>query len=196
MRSFRVNARHIRHIFHRFQNVPASCERSLILSRSNSKMMNLWSRLNLESQWACGLGNVPERRLKPRKMHTFFLQAPKCPGSLLTTLDSPPLDGPVYMHNHMHKKWSRRALKLYLELLDELLLRTGIWQFLWIIRRGSSVGRNPPFLSILANSVFCDEFSWNSAVPQTLMTHPFSKTSPIVGFLWNPALDRIRLGYS
>ena len=27
---FRVNGRPIRHIFHRFQNVPASCERSLI----------------------------------------------------------------------------------------------------------------------------------------------------------------------
>ena len=26
---FRVNRRHIRHIFHRFQNVPASCVRSL-----------------------------------------------------------------------------------------------------------------------------------------------------------------------
>ena len=26
---FRVNGRPIRHIFHRFQNVPASCERSL-----------------------------------------------------------------------------------------------------------------------------------------------------------------------
>ena len=28
---FRVNGRPIRHIFHRFQNVPASCERSLIM---------------------------------------------------------------------------------------------------------------------------------------------------------------------
>ena len=32
MTDFRVNGRPIRHIFHRFQNVPSSCERSLNLS--------------------------------------------------------------------------------------------------------------------------------------------------------------------
>ena len=36
MYRFRVNGRPIRHIFHRFQNVPASCKRSLnaVLPRS------------------------------------------------------------------------------------------------------------------------------------------------------------------
>ena len=37
---FRVNGRPIRHIFHRFQNVPASCERSLILRHSKTHITN------------------------------------------------------------------------------------------------------------------------------------------------------------
>ena len=37
---FRVNRRPIRRIFHRFQNVPASCERSLIGIRKKETLSN------------------------------------------------------------------------------------------------------------------------------------------------------------
>ena len=45
---FRVNGRPIRHIFHRFQNVPASCERSLSGEGIVSKGKKGLRHLNLE----------------------------------------------------------------------------------------------------------------------------------------------------
>ena len=48
---FRVNGRPIRHIFHRFQNLPASCEHSL-----NTLHDWLVDRIRLIESWA--LGNV------------------------------------------------------------------------------------------------------------------------------------------
>ena len=39
---FRVNRRPIRHIFHRFQNLPASCERSLNLPLDCSETFNIF----------------------------------------------------------------------------------------------------------------------------------------------------------
>ena len=38
---FRVNGRPMRRIFHRFQNLPASCERGLILSRISTRRKNV-----------------------------------------------------------------------------------------------------------------------------------------------------------
>ena len=50
---FRVNGRPIRRIFHRFQNVPASCERSLILQKrqlSKEKLNRPFSYSRKESE--------------------------------------------------------------------------------------------------------------------------------------------------
>ena len=45
---FRVNRRPIRRIFHRFQNVPASCERSLtqLINRYDKTLVHLYALLN------------------------------------------------------------------------------------------------------------------------------------------------------
>ena len=51
---FRVNGRPIRHIFHRFQNVPASCERSLKRTKMKLKTMVTKTTLRLGGLWMGG----------------------------------------------------------------------------------------------------------------------------------------------
>ena len=51
---FRVNGRPIRHIFHRFQNVPASCERSLKVPE------NLKLESNMKRNFTEGIYEVQE----------------------------------------------------------------------------------------------------------------------------------------
>ena len=48
---FRVNGRPIRRIFHRFQNVPASCERSLIFK---TEMLIYQPKVNLDEKILSG----------------------------------------------------------------------------------------------------------------------------------------------
>ena len=76
---FRVNRRPIRHIFHRFQNLPASCERSLKLKKVLiSKALRLTSRCR--SSYLKGASCRPFQRL------TKMLSPIICFGSVLMDL--------------------------------------------------------------------------------------------------------------
>ena len=59
--------------------------------------MNLWSRLNLESQWARRPENAPERKLQQRKnAYLISCGPPEASGPLVTTLATPPPSTVLY----------------------------------------------------------------------------------------------------
>ena len=113
---FRVNGRPIRHIFHRFQNVPASCERSLRLGGRRFYSPKRKARAKAYTSHCCKVNtlgklahNLVKLQLCLDRIHTMaahFENGEKCDGWASLSLENC-----IFFAGRF---WKRKILKLEL----------------------------------------------------------------------------------